>query len=63
MVLQRYKSFRALDLLDAGMALWTTHFYPEEPWSKHLLNVAIISIETFWTNLELANFTREQPYR
>ena len=35
-----YKNYSTTDPLDIGEALWLTHWYPEEAWSRHITEVS-----------------------
>jgi hypothetical protein len=45
MVMVKYPRYRSNDPLDLGEALWITHFYPNEDWSKHVSEVSLNSLE------------------
>lgn len=49
MVMAKYPYYSSNDPLDLGEALWITHFYPTEEWSKHVSNVSLNSLEHLYT--------------
>uniref|UniRef100_A0A914P6W6 Uncharacterized protein n=1 Tax=Panagrolaimus davidi TaxID=227884 RepID=A0A914P6W6_9BILA len=44
----RYKSYSTNDPLDAGEALWLSHFFPEFDYSKQLKSQAATAVESLY---------------
>lgn len=49
MVNFKYPYYQSDDPLDLGEALWITHWYPEEPWAKHISEVSTRALELLWS--------------
>jgi len=52
MVMNKFNGYSSFDALDLGEALWLTHFFPEEEWSKRISSKSLTSLETLWSNGE-----------
>jgi hypothetical protein len=48
MVMAKYPRYRSNDPLDLGEALWITHLYPEEEWSKYVSAQSLKSLDALY---------------
>lgn len=48
MVFNKYNRYSSDDPLDLGEALWITHNFPSEKWSKKVSSVSLLSLEYLW---------------
>uniref|UniRef100_A0A914PBS8 Uncharacterized protein n=1 Tax=Panagrolaimus davidi TaxID=227884 RepID=A0A914PBS8_9BILA len=56
----RYKSYSTNDPLDAGEALWLSHFFPEFDYSKQLKSQAATAVESLY---KYGEFTGNPQHR
>uniref|UniRef100_A0A914VG78 Uncharacterized protein n=1 Tax=Plectus sambesii TaxID=2011161 RepID=A0A914VG78_9BILA len=60
----RYRHYRTNDTLDAGEALWLSHFYPNEDWAKQLHLKASEAVDSLWQQGEFSgNWKRRLAFR
>eukprot|EP01121_Diplochlamys_sp_Union-15-3_P010204 TRINITY_DN2845_c0_g3_i2.p1 TRINITY_DN2845_c0_g3~~TRINITY_DN2845_c0_g3_i2.p1 ORF type:complete len:349 (+),score=50.49 TRINITY_DN2845_c0_g3_i2:112-1158(+) len=60
MVMNKYKRYTSDDPLDLGEALWISHWYPEEDWSKFISSRSLKSLEGLWS---MGYFNAHPKYR
>jgi len=48
MVKEKYRSFTTSDPLDLGEALWISHWFPEEEWSKVLATRSMDALDRLY---------------
>jgi len=48
MVNSKYENYSSDDPLDLGEAVWISHWYPDEAWSKSLATKSLTSLENLW---------------
>jgi hypothetical protein len=60
MVHHKYSRYSSDDPLDLGEALWITHWFPEEDWSKTITERSLESLEELWKE---GQFSMSDRYR